>query len=283
MKHWFKRAVYLVGVVIFAGTTFTLYKSNPNPHTRAELLTLVRQLNEAAAIGVPHDFLMQEEKRAENQNLLSKVESGQELSDDESKHYRELFQSVLLDSQIFLSRFDGQLAVMQSHAMATANNVGGQGIAGPHDHHDISARENFSVMLASLNALQTSDTFLSRIRYTNAIQKDLVDLVSHIGVAAHTVSVPYTPVEQPWPDAVLGEAFETYLETTKQAQFLPVNSARYWLAIDEALSAYVDLIAMVQARANSATSRWERRIAGRFMSVQTLAPPVDLSRQLRRK
>ncbi len=242
---------------------------------------LTQALIEAAAIGVPHDFLMQKDVRLQHLALLEKVESGALLTPAESLEYRKIFQATLLESQSFLAAFDRQLSVLPDHAMDAANNVESHGIAGRHDHHDQSARSNFRELLTSLEQLDQARTPVGRIFYANAAQKDLVDLISHMGVAPHTVSVPYEAPDRPWPDAALGSVFEEMLKAFKAAQFEPVNSPAYWQHVDEALARYNALILAVQERVVAKTARWERRIAGRFNAVQTFAPPVDLKRQPR--
>jgi hypothetical protein len=167
--------------------------------------------------------------------------------------------------------------------MDMANNVETMGIAGQHDHHDVSASANFAALLGSLDALDHASNAFSRIRYANAAQKDLVDLISHMGVAPHTVSVPYVAPTKAWPDAEVGGEFEGMMRAFKEAQFEPVNSIPYWAAIDLALKNYAALILSVQTHVVGHTQTWERRVAGRFLSPQTLAPPVDLNRPLRRK
>lgn len=217
-----------------------------------------------------------------NSGLLADVESGVILSKDNSVRYRHLFQDILHEHQNYLARFDAQLSVIADHAMQTDNNTQGQGISGHHDHHDLSALANFEEMLLSIEKLNTSRTFISRIVYANFVQKDLVDLISHVGVAPHTVSVGYEAPDQPWLNLALGAQFEAMLKAYKSAQFELVNSPQYWAAIDQGQSAYGLLILSVQEIVFSKTARWERRIAGRFLSLQTLAPPVDLVPSKRR-
>ncbi len=225
---------------------------------------------------------MSDKVRQANTALLAKVETGAVLSADESADYRAVYQQVLFDSQTFLARFDGELTVLPDHAMHQPNNTGGNGIAGRHDHHDRSARLNFAGVLASLDALETARTPFGRIVHANAAYKDLVDLISHLGVSPHSVSASYEPPETPWPDAELGSAFEEMMAGFKAAQFQDVNTPGYWSATDAALAAYNRLIGAVQERIITGTAPWERRIARRFLSPQTLAPPVDLERKPRR-
>lgn len=277
------RRFFIIFIVLVAlAIVYVLAKTNPQPWSAQEIARLTAGLNEAAAIGVPHDFLMDTKVRNSHLTLLEKVEAGTVLTINESQAYRQLFQETLLDGQRFLAAFDAQLSVLPDHAMHIRNNVNGDGIAGHHDHHDLSARANFAGLLDSLQHLESAKTALGRIMAANAAQKDLVDLISHLGVAPHTVSVPYEAPITPWHDDELGSLFEAMLKSFKDAQFSLVNSPHYWSLIDDGLMHYNALILTVQDRVTAKTTDWERRIAGRFMSKQTLAPPVDIHRALRR-
>jgi hypothetical protein len=280
---WAKRIISFAAIVFFAVAAIILFKSNPQPWPPEDVRKITVGLNEAAAIGVPHDFLMRKEMRADNLALIEKVEQGTELSAAESTTYRALFQTTLQESQKFLSWFDAELSILPDQSMEISNNVNTMGIAGRHDHHDISARKNFAALLKTLADLNKADGSFARIKLANAAQKDLVDLISHMGVAPNTISVPYVPPENPWPNPELGEHFEAMMMAFKKAQFAAVNSAPYWQAVDEALSHYAALILAVQKQVQVHTSVWQRRIAGRFLAIQTLAPPVSIDRPLRRK
>jgi hypothetical protein len=283
MVRWVERMLLLALFGLCFAIVALLAFSNPNPWTAMEVSRLTVALNEAAAIGVPHDFLMSKKMRAENFALLEKVESGVELGIEESSVYRKIFQSVLADSQKFLGAFDGELSILNDHAPDQGNNINGFGISGQHDHHDFSATQNFADLLQSLSNLRQASSQFHEIYYANRAQKDLVDLISHMGVAPHTVSVTYVETPQPWPDRRLGAEFDAMVKNFKAAQFQPVNSLPYWAAVDQALHHYDQVILMVQDQIISQTSPWQRRIAGRFNALQTLAPPVDLNRPLRRK
>jgi hypothetical protein len=266
-----------------ASFVFIIIQTNSNPWTEAEIKQLVTGLNEAAAIGVPHGYLISRQERAAHEALLQKVEAGDILTAEESIVYRHIYQKILRDSQSFLSMFDAELTIIPDHNMTMPNNVLTMGIVGLHDHHDTSARANFSGLLQSLQGLDHASDFLMRIYYANAAQKDLVDLISHMGVAPHTVSVVYVAPEKPWTDIALGDEYEAMMMSFKAAQFQPVNSPSYWAAVDVALAHYGALILAVQKKIQARTSSLERKVAGRFLSLQTMAPPVDLHRPLRRK
>ncbi len=278
------RKLFLAILIFVAGAAATIIaRTDPNQLSASEIAKLTLALNEAAAIGVPHGFLMDEKTRQENLPLLTRVESGAALDTADSKAYRIVFQNTLHLNRSFLGKFDAELTVLFDHAFSTPNNIDRAGIIGYHDHHDVSARKNFAGLLNSLERLDRATTFLGRIRYANAVQKDLVDLISHVGVAPHTVSIPYVAPSSAWSDQQLGASFEAMLQHYKMAQFSDVNSPAYWVAVDAALQNYDVLILEVQHRVLQRTAAWERRVAGRFLSIQTLAPPVDLSRALRRR
>ncbi len=275
-----KWVAILLLVALVALAAFT----DPHPLTRAQISAMTGQLNEAAAVGVPQDFLISDGLRQAHGALLARVERGEPLDEEDSIAYRLVYQRILTDNQSFLARFDRQLTILDDVAMALGNNCGSSGIAGRHDHHDRSARENFAGLLTSLDRLEAAQGWSgspARILASAHAYKDLVDLISHMGVMPHTLSVPYAPPEIAWKDAALGGSFEAMLAAYKQAQFAPVHSPAYWAAVDTALAAYDRLIVAVQDRIVTRTSPFERRLSGRFLSPQTLAPPIAMNRVLR--
>ncbi len=280
MRRAAMAVTFLAALAVGAFMAFT----DPDPLEAARVNRIVRQMNEAAAIGVPHGYLMDAATRERNRMLLSGIERGEILDADASARYRGLIQTVLHANQSFLARFDHELTVLADHAMHRPNNAGGHGIAGRHDHHDLSARLNFTAVLAELAVLDEATGWPGaprRILAAARAEKDLADIVGHLGVSAHSISVPWEPPAAPWPEPELGSLFEAMLMAFKQSQVEPVNSPAYWRSIDGALDATVALILAVQDRIVSRTSRWERRLSGHFLSPQTLATPVDLDRPLR--
>ena len=281
--RWLRRLFTLLIAIVLAAAGLVLWRSNAEPLSPEQVSRFTIGLNEAAAIGVPHGFLMDDDLRQPHAALLVRVEAGDVLTLEDSAAYRAVYQQVLARSQRFLGAFDDELTVLPDHGMGSTNNIAGHGIAGQHDHHDESARRNFDGLLQSLHNLEQATSSWQRIRSANAAQKDLVDLISHLGVAPHTVSVVLEPSPAPWSDPDLGAMFEGMLRAYKQAQFAAVHSPAYWAAVDDALEQYNRLILAVQDRVVARTTAWERRVAGRFLALQTLAPPVDLNRPLRRK
>lgn len=275
------RACAFAAALLAAALLAIVLRTDPAPLSNAEILALVEGLNEAAAIGVPHGFLASAGVAKTHGALLRAVESGAQLDAAASAAYRRAYQRILFENQAFLARFDSGLSVLTDVEPQATNNCLGLGIAGRHDHHDVSARRNFAGVLDALARLENAETAFGRIRAAIAAYKDLVDIISHLGVAPHTLSIAYRPPETPWADAALGARFEAMLAAYKAAQFQPVNSPAYWLAVDDAVAHYAGLIAAVQQRVVAGTSPWERRVAGRFLSPQTLAPPVDIQRPRR--
>ncbi len=232
---------------------------------------------------VPHKRLMANDIYAANAALLAKVESGTELTIDESHTYRTLIQSTLFKKQKILSLVDSSLTVLPDVGMDKMNNVDVRGIAGNHDHHDTSASNNFSAMLDELTKVERASgpfaTFI-RIKNANAAYKDLLDILPHLSVAVQSIDLPLAPPAS-WPDADLGGKFNAVLAAFKLAQFAPVNSPAYASALHAGLDAYDALVLTVQARIVAKTNSFERHIAGRFMAIQTLAPSLELDLTIR--
>jgi hypothetical protein len=283
VKIWFARAVFFALVLLVGGLGLVVFKSNPKAWTGQEIENLVLALNEAAAVGVPHDFLMDRKQRSQHLPLLLKVERGEELTPAESTSYRVLFQATLQQNQSFLGRFDAELSVLHDYAMAVANNINSLGISGNHDHHDLSASKNMDALQEALQKLDAAQSTFARVKYANGAQKQLVDLISHMGVMPHTVSVVESNVETLNQKSGPGVHFEAMLRAFKAAQFENVNSPAYWRAIAAGLKSYNRLILDVQSYIQERTTPWERRLAGRFMALQTSPPPVDLQRPQRQQ
>ncbi len=283
------RFLKLLLISIFALTVslllILLTFGSSQPYSSEKLRGFALRLNEAAAIQIPHHFLMDEAIRQQHLTLLKKVETGAELTAENSARYRAIFQSNLAQSQSFLGRFDQELTILEDWQMSADNNVGQAGITGKHDHHDRSARLNFADVERSLSIIDKSTGgfgYVQRIRAINLAYKSLADVISHLGVAPHTVSVAYELPAVALRDPTLGSLFETVLRNYKNAQFETVNSTAYWRYVDRAVNDYARLVEQVQKRVHAKSTWWERRIAGRFLSLQTLAPMIEEDIPLRR-
>jgi hypothetical protein len=255
---------------------------DPPAHTPQEISDLTDILNEASAVTVPHKTLGKK-IRFEHLALFEKVENGAELTQPESAEYRKLYQQIVFNNQLFFWSYDHQVTVMPDIGMQMDNNVGGQGIAGKHDHHDASARANLDLLegnLARIDAASGAAGSLVRIYSAIRAHKNLTDLMLHFGTVPQTVSVAYVPTEVSPGDA-LAANFETMLREYKTAQFAPVNSPAYWNAVHAALSAYDKLIIDVQDHVRGKLGPVERTLAGRWLAWQSLTPPMGSYRAYR--
>lgn len=249
---------------------------DPPPFSPEEVSHRVDVLNEAAAVTAPHTQFG-DSIRAAHIDLFQRVEGGAELAEQQSVAYRKLYQQILHDNQRFLSLFDRQLTVLKDHGLEHHNNVGSEGIAGAHDHHDASARANFERLEASLARIeQASGVTGGPVRIIRAAQayKDLTDIMLHMATAPHTVSIPYAAPEAPPRDALAAD-FETLMRNFKQAQFAPVNSPAYIEGVHRALDAYDSMVLNVQSRIRDSLHPIERTLAGRWLGWQSLTPPLS--------
>jgi hypothetical protein len=272
---YFKR---IVQIAALGAIGLAVYKTpyDPPARTPQEISDLSDIVNEAAAVIVPHKTLGKE-IRSENLALFEKVERGAELSEEESAQYRGLYQKIVFNNQRFFWSYDHQVTVMADVGMQMANNVGGHGVAGRHDHHDASARINLELLKGNLARIDSaSGAGASFVRIYSAIKayKNLTDLMLHFGTVPQTVSVGYMPPAAA-PDDSLAAGFETMLRDYKKAQFAPVNSPAYVSALHAALGAYDGMIMETQNHVRSKLSPWERTLAGRWLSWQSLTPPMD--------
>jgi hypothetical protein len=270
----FKRTAQLAAL---GAIGLAVYKTpyDPPARTPQEISGLTDILNEAASVIAPHKTLGKK-IRFENLPLFKKVEDGVELSQAESAQYRKLYQQIVLNNQLFFWSYDHQVTVMPDVGMQMANNVGGMGIPGKHDHHDASARINLDLLKGNLARMDAaSGPMASAVRILSAIKayKNLTDLMLHFGTVPETVSVPYAAAQVD-PADQLAANFETTLREYKTAQFAPVNSPAYVNALHAALGAYDRMIIEVQDHVRSKLGPWERTFAGRWLSWQSLTPPM---------
>jgi hypothetical protein len=274
IRTFLKRAAQLALISAFG---LAVWKTpwDPPARTPAEIAALTDMLNEASSVIVPHKTLGKK-IRFENLDLFKRVEDGEELSQADSARYRRLYQQIILNNQTFFWSYDHQVTPMPDVGMEMDNNAGGKGIAGNHDHHDVSARANLGLLKENLATLETASGFtapLVRIFATAKAHKNLTDLMLHFGTAPQTVSVPYVPTPVAAGDA-LAANFETMLREYKTAQFAPVNSPPYVNAMHAALAAYDKMILEVQDRVRATLGPVERTLAGQWLSWQSLTPPT---------
>jgi hypothetical protein len=270
----FKR---LAQLALAGALALAVYKTpyDPPARTPQEISGLTDILNEASSVIAPHKTLGKK-IRFENLALFKRVEDGIELSESESADYRKLYQQIVLNNQLFFWSYDHQVTAMPDVGMDKSNNVGGQGIAGNHDHHDASARINLDLLKGNLARIDAASGLMaSPVRILAAIKahKNLTDLMLHFGTVPQTVSVGYAPSEFA-PDDALAANFETALREYKTAQFAPVNSPAYVNALHAALAAYDKMIIEVQDHVRTKLGPVERTLAGRWLAWQSLTPPM---------
>lgn len=248
------------------------------PLTADEIRRKADEVNQAAAVNIPHGFDNGARRNAALE-LFTRVERNQELSDEDSARYRAAYQAIIFDKQSTLRRFDRNLTVLTDVDMDRANNVGGNGIAGRHDHHDASVRSNLASLTKELAALDGVP--LLRARFGAQAYKDLSDILAHLGTVPHTKSTPYVP-----PGHALTEVErigEESLRAFKAAQFARVNSPGYWTAVFHGLDLFDQLASTVQRTVDGKLTRVERKMSGRWGSVQSLGPWLTVGSEPRRR
>lgn len=272
------RFLFRLGLVAIAGgLAFAAWRTpyDPPPYSPQEVTHWVDVINEASSVIVPHKTLGKK-IRYEHQGLFEKVEKGSELSEAETAEYRKLYQKIIFNNQFFFRSYDHQVTILENVEPSLANNIGGMGIIGSHDHHDVSARANLALLkgnLARLDAATGAFASLKRVLSAAKAHKNLTDIMLHLGTAPQTVSVAYVPPAAP-PEDALSKDYETLLREYKTAQFAPMNSPAYVNALHAALNAYDRMVLQVQEHVRSKLGPWERTVAGRWLSWQSLTPPL---------
>lgn len=281
VKRIAKWTALLLIVLVAIGLAFVLWQES-EPHSADDIRRYSGLLNEIAAIDVPHNDFLSDEQRRYHAVLLQKVESGMKLNPGESSEYRQLIQSVLFNYQSRLVWLDRNLTVLSDVGMDRRNNIGGRGISGHHDHHDASARKNFADLSSALDRMEAANGWpISRVLSANRAYKNLTDIVLHLAVGVHSVSVEYQPPGVLPDPGSMASDFEILLKAFKAAQFEPVNSPAYVADINQALDAYDRLVVTTQTRINAALSPLERRLAGRWLAIHTIAPQPDPQMKVR--
>lgn len=270
--------LFIVYVCILFNTLFSPVK----PYETTYLKKQVFKVNESVAWHAPHFELDKGATRDNHTQLFEKVESSVELSIDESRDYRKLYQNILLKNQFKFSLYDRDITILNDHNMGRVNNIGGRGIKGEHDHHDSSTRENINNILGNLEKIQASNyPFYSpyRVLIAIGIHKDTMDLILHIGTIPHTVS---TIDNQKMSNSPIEKLAEDMLAHYKKAQFTPVNSVEYWQAIEDGMESYTQLILSIQAIIVTNLSETELKTAGLWGGWQSLSPSPREGYQKRR-
>lgn len=273
MRIRFRRILLWVAAALVLGLVFLCLPYDPPRWTAREISERVDLLNENAAVTTPHHTLGKKTREA-NLALFEKVESGQPLSAEESAAYRVLYQSILKDKQHELELIDRQLTVLTDFMPNESNNVGTQGIAGSHDHHDASAAANLAELRIDLSRLEQASgvtASFTRVRAAISAYKNLTDIIEHMGTAPQTKSVPNQP--QAATDE-LKRLFESMMAHYKRAQFEPVNSPAYVTEVHLALDSYDAIVVLVQDRIYGHLGPLERSLSGRWGSWRSLGPSL---------
>jgi len=264
-----KYLMYLA-VGIFALLAIMIASTNPNAHARADIDAYAEQLFAFGAVRYVHG--LDSDHIRENQRLFDQVESGAVLDPEQSCAYRGAYEQVLYDYARHFQAADDDLQMKSFYGTTFANNCGGYGVAGHHDLHDISAKANFEELTSHLAGLQNGLGWTDAVLAINEINKNLIDLSVHMAPATHTIGVRDPAFMA---NGMLSADFNTMQTAFKTAQFEPVNSPEYWTAIDAALKSHADIIFAAQDIINRNSTPLQRRIAGRFLSLQTVAPRLD--------
>lgn len=279
LKKLLKYFFYLILLLLILALGYLWLAPVPAPQSAATISSKVKALHETASIWVPHLDIDKGQLRAAHLPLFEKVETGQLLTEEEGKQYRQLYQQLLLENQTFFSHFDSQLAAITDLGMDQHNNVGGLGIEGHHDHHDQSARNNFDQIEKSLLLLKAdsnnsrSGFSISRIKNAIFIYKNMNDILFHLATVPHTKSIHYHPLAGEFSSE--RKIFESMLAHFKTAQFILVNSDEYKYEIKSALEQYNQLVLASEAIVHQSLSPVELKVVGNWSGWQSLTPKVS--------
>lgn len=275
--------LFLVIVMVVAVLAIAICCATPPAASALIITQKVDVLYDAASIQVPH-FIDDGVLRQQHEALFLAAEQGEALSVESSNQYRKLYQELLVKKQFLFRHYDSQLTVLKDHALHHVNNLGGSGIQGEHDHHDVSARENARELFRSRTWLiahpHSSGFSPERVFMAIAAYKDLNDILFHLSIVPQTASVYYQAPPAPVADPFEQE-FETALYAFKLAQFETVNSANYQIYVQQALTHYDQLVLMMQKTVVQSLSPLERKFVGEWGGWQSLTPSVEPPKQLR--
>lgn len=260
-------------IILLIVISTLLLPFNPEPLSKDEIKRISYNVFEYSALYAPHNLLLKPDEFEKHHELFEKVASGVELSEEESKKYRLVFQSILVENQFIFRWIDSNITIVNNVNMNIDNNVGGKGIQGNHDHHDASTRSNLDDMLAKIKRLKDGDESDGDILDAKSLYKDTMDLLTHLGTVPQVKSTLYKV-------PTLGdEAIQALIEKSllhfKNAQFANINSSNYWDEVRLALDAYVEAVILVQDLVHKKMSAFGLTLTGAWDSWKNLAPLVD--------
>jgi len=273
MKTKLRRFLGWLAAVLAVAFVALLFPFDPPKWTANEIAARVDLLNEKAAIETPHHTLGKK-IRAAHLALFEKVESGQQLTAEESAEYRVLYQSILNQKQHQLSWLDDELTVLTNYMPDKQNNVGSFGIEGKHDHHDASAEANLVALRRDLQEMESASGVLAsytRVRAAIEAYKDVNDIVLHMATAPQTKSVQRSAEAS---TDELQAQYEPMMAHFKSAQFEPVNSPAYAADVHAALDRYDVIVSLVQDRVYAHLGPVERSLTQRWSSWRSLSPSL---------
>lgn len=266
---------FVIGICALLGLGFgaLIAVTDPTPQHRADIEVYAQQLFEFGAVRYVHGLDSQD--IAVHQALFDQVASGVPLDRDASCIYRAVYLMVLHDYARRFQLADDDLQMAKDFGMMHANNCGGVGVLGRHDLHDLSAKENAMELMDNLALLRGGAGWFQSIALINEVQKNLVDLTVHMAPAVQSIGVP-APEFSLGGDDDIAQSFGTMQGHFKAAQFATINGPVYWENIDAALAAYADIVVASQDIIVAHSSAMQRRIAGLWLSLQTIAPRLDM-------
>lgn len=278
MLKWIKRGLSLLSAAIIVGIGVVVFSTSSERHSPNDIKQLTAQLFEYGSIR----FIHQQTNNGIDKpvaRLFSKVSSGAILDKKESCLYRSIYHQMVADKQSLFSLLDSNTEIVINFAPTAANNCGGKGVAAKHDIHDLSAKKNYADIVANIASLQHSNK-IARIAQINSLNKNLIDLMMHFAPSTHTIGVHHARFSLQT-SSPISSHYITMINGFKAAQFAPVNSCDYWTSIDTALSAYQQIVMQVQTQIWDNSSNIERKIAGRWLSTQTLSPVINKTEKRR--
>jgi len=247
----------------------TSFVSNRAPLSAGTVAVFSDRLFEFSATEFVHSGYAKDDSRS-GQTLFECVIEGRVLTHEQSTAYRTLVQGWLLEKQGLFERLDADIALRTDEGMNVANNVGGMGIPGTHDHHDASAAHNAHDIQSNLARLAEVGP-LRRVHLANDIYKDVTDIMVHLAPAIHSVGL----LKEDAVSAIDDEVFVQLYRAMKQAQAANINSEQYWRAIDDAMIAYQSYVLKVQADVRAQNGAVLHALSGQWLSLQTIAPRLS--------
>ncbi len=263
-----RKILALIACAVVLPVAILIWREPWQPMTKDEVAQKIAALLRYGAIDVPHNMAGPDHAQSA---LMQRVADGGMLSVAESARYRIAIQGVLADRQRMFAFLDNNTIFASDAGPNDPNNCGGLGIGGRHDLHAASAASNFAEMEISLAAINTAGP-LGRIRHANRAYKSLTDLMVHLAPAQASVMLNVQPDLPADADMARAQIFDRFRSAMTDAGFAPIGSTAHKDALDRATSAFEDLALSVQSTVTDRLSPLEQRLAGRWLSIQSVSP-----------